>query len=229
MQQGGSTEAAGQLVGRLSAAIKAAETDSAAIAVARQRLQAYLQQQDGISQARAADLASRLSAKLGAAADELMPPPLQFFVGRGMQPRDAAELAARICEAGGHASYIRYWPKWQPVFQANWQLADSHLAAYRQQCKQAQQRPLKGSESMAAMLSTMPSRYTLLLMPDVASKLAALQQGQAGLRAAEVGQLIVGWCSQAAKTQMQQQFAGWSAFPAAALQLWPCCRLPRRC
>ncbi len=112
----------------VSAALPTAETDPAAIAAARQRLQAYLQQQSGIRQAKAAELASKLSAVLGAAADQLAPVPLQWFVGRGMQPVKAAQLVVHMCKSGRnatHAYLIRQWPTWQPVFEANWQLADN--------------------------------------------------------------------------------------------------------
>ena len=146
------------------------------IAAARQRLAAYLQQQGGISRVQAAELADDMTAFLGAAADQLVPAPLQWFVGQGMQPLKAAQLLVRICTSAGQASYIRQWPTWQPVIAANWQLADSCLAAYQQQCRAAKQRPLKGSESMAVMLSSMPSRYLMLTLPDLANKLEMVQQ-----------------------------------------------------
>ncbi len=174
----------------MSATLRAAETDPAAIAAARQRLQAYLQQQRGIGQAEAARLAGKLSAALGAAADQQAPAAMQWFVGRGMQPVKAAQLLVRICNpTARHASDIRHWPSWQPVFETNWQLADSYLAVYQQQCRDAKQRPLKASESMAVMLSSMPSRYRLLRVPDIPSRLALLQQ-QLGLTDAEVCQLV---------------------------------------
>ncbi len=192
--------------GRPSLISKDSEED---VAAARQQLQAYLQQQGGISGAQAAELALTLSAALGAAADQLMPAPLQWFVDRGMQPVKAVQLVAHICKAGGknHPSLIRQWPKWQPVFEANWQLADSHLAAYQQQCKATKQRPLKGSDSIAAMLSSQPSRYRLLLVPDLPSKVALVRQ-QLGLTDAEVGQLIAGGLT----------FGGNEATLAAAIQ-----------
>ncbi len=154
---------------------------------ARQRLQAYLQQQSGISRAKAAELAGKLSAVLGAAADQLVPAPLQWLVGRGMQPLKAVQLVVRVC--GNDASFMRQWPTWQPVFAANWQLADSRLAAYQQQCKAAKQRPLKGSTSMAVLLSGQPSRYRLLLLPDLPSKLKFVQQ-LLGKSEAEIGEMI---------------------------------------
>ncbi len=157
------------------------------IVAARQRLQAYLQQQGGISGAQAAELAGELSVKLGAAVDQLAPPPLQWFSNRGMQIVKAAQLLA--CIHDRDASYIRQWPTWQPVFEATWQLADSYLAAYQQQCKAAKQRPLKGSRSMAVMLSSPPARYQLLRAADFPSKLMLVQQ-QLGLTDAEVGQLV---------------------------------------
>ena len=161
------------------------------LAAAGQRLAAYLQQQGGISQAQAAQLAGKASAKLGAAADQLVPAPLQWFVGRGMRPLKAAQLVVHICTSSAtHAFIIRQWPTWQPVFEANWQLADSCLAAYQQQCKATKERPLKSSESMAVMLSSQPSRHMLLLVRDLPSKVAVLQQGQLGLSAADVGQLV---------------------------------------
>ena len=167
---------------------KDSKEDSAA---ARQRLAAYLQQHGGISKADAAELAGKLSAKLGAAADQLVPGPLQWFVGRGMQPLKAAKVVMRICESpSGDASKLRHWPTWQPVFEANWQLADSYLAAYQQRCRETKQKPRKGSKSMAAMLSSMPSRYKMLPVRDLPSKLAALQQGQLGLSVADVGNLV---------------------------------------
>ena len=43
---------------------------------------------------------------------------------------------------------------------------------------------------MAAMLSSMPSRYQLLRVHDLPSKVAGLQQGQLGLSVADVGQLV---------------------------------------
>ncbi|PRW50805.1 Muscle calcium channel subunit alpha-1 [Chlorella sorokiniana] len=69
--------------------------DEKDVAAAQQRLQAYLQQQGGIRQAEAAKLAGKLSAKLGAAADQLVPAPLQCFVGRGMRPAKAAAFSRR--------------------------------------------------------------------------------------------------------------------------------------
>ena len=159
------------------------------IAAARQRLAAYLQQQGGISRVQAAELADDVTAFLGAAADQLVPAPLQWFVGQGMQPLKAAQLLVRICTSAGQASYIRQWPTWQPVIAANWQLADSCLAAYQQQCRAAKQRPLKGSESMAVMLSSMPSRYLMLTLPDLANKLEMVQQ-RLELTEAGMGELI---------------------------------------
>ena len=161
-----------QLLDNLSAALRQAEADPAAAAAAQQRLAAYLQQQGGISRAQAAELAGKASAKLGAAADQLVPAPLQWFVGRGMRPLKAVQLEAHICTSPAtHASIIRQWPTWQPVFEANWQ-----LAAYQQRCKAAKDRLPKGTESMAAMLSGQPSRYRLLLVRDLPVKIALLQQ-----------------------------------------------------
>ncbi len=159
------------------------------IAAARQRLQAYLQQQRGISHTKAAELAGKLSAKLGAAADQLVPDPLQCFVDHGMQPVKAAQLLVHMCKE--RASYMRQWRTWQPVVEVNWQLADSYLAAYQQQFKASKQRPLKSSESMAAMLSGMPSRCRMLLVANLPSK-AALVQQQLGLTNAKMGQLVAG-------------------------------------
>jgi len=61
--------------------------------------------------------------------------------------------------------------------------------AYQQQCKATKQRPLKGSESMAVLLSSQPSRYRLLRVPSLPSRLALVQQ-QLGLTASEAGQLV---------------------------------------
>ena len=177
------------------------------IAAARQRLQAYLQQQRGISGGKAAELAGKLSAKLGGAADQQVPPPMQWLVGSGMQPVKAAQLVAHICESGTGASFIRQWPTWQPVFAVNWQLADSCLAAYQQQCRETKQRALKGSESMAALLSSQPSKYPLLLVPDLGSRLTLPLQ-QLGLTDAEVGQMVAGGLA----------FSGPEATLAAAIQ-----------
>ncbi len=177
------------------------------VAAARQQLQAHLQQQSSISRDKAAELAGKLSATLGAAADQQVSAPLQWLVGRGMQPVKAAQLLARMCESGTDASKVRQWPTWQPVFEANWQLADSLLAAYLQQCKETKQRPLKDSESMAALLSSQPSRYRLLRVPDVHSRVAVVQQ-QLGLTDAAVGQLVAGGLA----------FGGNEATVAAAIQ-----------
>ena len=153
--------------GRPTLVSKDSEED---LAAARQRLQAYLQQQGGISQAQAAQLAAKLSAKLGAAADQQVPAPLQWFVGCGIRPLKTAQLLVQMCKSpAGHAAIVRQWRTWQPVIAVNWQLADSCLAAYQQQCKAAKERPLKGSESMAVMLSSQPSRYQLLLVRDLPS------------------------------------------------------------
>ncbi|KAI7844739.1 hypothetical protein COHA_001623 [Chlorella ohadii] len=199
----------------MSAALQAAKTDPAAIAAARQRLQAYLQQQSGISKAEAVRLASQLSAALGAVADQLVLAPQQWFVSRGMQPAKAAQLLVCICKE--HASVLKRWPSWQPVFEANWQLADGYLSAYQQQCKATKQRPLKSGQSLAVLLSGMPSRYRMWLVsfagstaaatamlqrvPELLSfsaatldsKLAALQAAWAGVLQPEQVRQLVQW------------------------------------
>ena len=167
-----------------SSSSKAAEA-----AAAKQRLQQYLQQQPGISDSEAAKLAEQLAGALRQA-DEAAPPPLQFFVQRGMQPLQAAQLMAKICSYD--KSYIQQWPTWQPVFAANWQLADGYLRAYSQHCDATSQQPTKGGDSLAALLSTQPSRWQLLHVAALQQKLEVLQQAPASLSHADVGQLIAG-------------------------------------
>ena len=118
-----------------------------------------------------------------------MPAPLQWFVGRSMQPVKAAQLLLRMCQSSFHASIVRQWTGCQLLFETNWQLADSLLATYQRHCKAAKQRPQKSGRSVALMLSSMPSRYRLLLVPDLPSRVALVQQ-QLGVTHAELGQLI---------------------------------------
>ena len=226
-EQQAANESGGEqsLLGNMSAALQAAKTDPAAIAAARQRLQAYLQQQSGISKAEAVRLASQLSAALGAVADQLVLAPQQWFVSRGMQPAKAAQLLVCICKE--HASVLKRWPSWQPVFEANWQLADGYLSAYQQQCKATKQRPLKSGQSLAVLLSGMPSRYRMVCVSDLPSKLALVQQ-QLQLTDAELGELIAAGLSLggsaatlAAAMQWLVSFAGSTAAATAMLQRVP--------
>ena len=116
-----------------------------------------------------------------------MPAPLQWFVGCGIRPLKTAQLLVQMCKSpAGHAAIVRQWRTWQPVIAFNWQLADSCLTAYQQQCQAAKERPLKG---MTAMLSSMPSRYRLLLAVDLPGKVVLLQQ-QLNLSAAGTGGLV---------------------------------------
>ncbi|PRW50954.1 F-box only 21-like [Chlorella sorokiniana] len=108
--------------------------------------------------------------------------------GVGAPHQPAADDDRRRCRSQVGCRCM--WPTWQPLFDANWRLADSYQAAYQQHCKATEQKPLKGSESMAAMLSSMPSRYRLLQVQDLPSKLALLQQGQLALADREPSELL---------------------------------------
>ena len=140
--------------------------------------------------AAAADLAQQLVSILPGA-DELVLPPLQL-VQRGMEPTKAAQLVAHMCGNSNGKPKIQNWPRWELTFAANWQLADGYLRAYWQLCDATSERPLKGGESLAALLSTKRSMYKLLPVAALQPKLEVLQQTPASLSQAEVGQLIAG-------------------------------------
>lgn len=200
--------------------------DKAAVAAAQQRLQAYLQQQDGISPADAERLARRFCVKLGADADQQAAAPLEWCVSRGMQPVKAALLLAHMCDRSNHAVTVQQWAEWQPLLEANWQLADSHLAAYQQQRRENKQRLLKDSESVAALLSSKPSMYPLLRVRDLPQKVALLQQHQ--LDDADVGRIMastsaltVSLGSLARAVQWLVGFAGSSEAAAGMLRATP--------
>ncbi|PRW50832.1 transcription termination factor mitochondrial [Chlorella sorokiniana] len=152
------------------------------------RLQAWLQQEQGLSAADADEHARRLALVFGSqqAALDGLPATFEWCCSRGLTGLQTAQLLDHIANKS-HKSVAQFAALVQPV----WQLMDSYVAAWAEQQHQAGGSKQRKHISLAKALCSNPEAAKTLAAPagHVEAWLAAVSEQ---LPAAAVGSLLLG-------------------------------------